>query len=195
MGPDIAVFGRSRFCLGPGNGIVGSALKSIQRQRPQNAARMPGIDMIAYPNIKPKRLASARLAKRLGIYSPYHEIKESDMKQVIEHVGQTDAGIDSYVIDGTMTGRHLTIESIKCIKWTMRQGEADTHDEKGLGYRIVHIGRGTDKGSDQWVEHIEIADPAAVSLGRKGGAAKSDRKTAAVRENAKKGGRPKKDAG
>lgn len=33
---------------------------------------------------------------------------------------------------------------------------------------------------------------AAMILGRKGGQAKSPRKTAAVRENAKKGGRPKK---
>jgi hypothetical protein len=33
---------------------------------------------------------------------------------------------------------------------------------------------------------------AASLLGRKGGSAKSDRKTAAARENAKKGGRPRK---
>ena len=33
---------------------------------------------------------------------------------------------------------------------------------------------------------------AAAALGRKGGQAKSERKTAAVRENGKKGGRPKK---
>jgi len=33
---------------------------------------------------------------------------------------------------------------------------------------------------------------AAAVMGRKGGSAKSARKTAAVRENARKGGRPKK---
>lgn len=38
-------------------------------------------------------------------------------------------------------------------------------------------------------------NPAAVVLGRKGGKAKSDRKTAAVRENGKKGGRPKNPPG
>jgi hypothetical protein len=35
-------------------------------------------------------------------------------------------------------------------------------------------------------------NPHAVALGRKGGQAKSAAKTAAVRENAKKGGRPRK---
>ncbi len=34
-------------------------------------------------------------------------------------------------------------------------------------------------------------DPAAIALGRKGGKAKSEKKTAAVRKNARKGGRPK----
>jgi len=34
---------------------------------------------------------------------------------------------------------------------------------------------------------------AASAFGRKGGQAKSERKTAAVRENGKKGGRPRKD--
>ncbi len=37
-------------------------------------------------------------------------------------------------------------------------------------------------------------NPAAVALGRKGGAAKSEAKAAAARENGKKGGRPKKGA-
>jgi hypothetical protein len=36
---------------------------------------------------------------------------------------------------------------------------------------------------------------AASILGAVGGAVKSDRKTAASRENGKKGGRPRKDAG
>lgn len=35
-------------------------------------------------------------------------------------------------------------------------------------------------------------DPAAVALGKKGGASKSEAKQAASRENGKKGGRPKK---
>ena len=35
-------------------------------------------------------------------------------------------------------------------------------------------------------------NPHAVELGRLGGQAKSDRKTQAVRENGKKGGRPRK---
>ena len=35
-------------------------------------------------------------------------------------------------------------------------------------------------------------NPHAVALGRKGGQARSPAKTAAVRENAKKGGRPPK---
>jgi hypothetical protein len=108
------------------------------------------------------------------------------MKQVIEHYGKTDEGIDSYVIDGTIRGRHLTIESVKYIKRTMRDGAPDNHDEKGRGYRIVHIGRSTDSGSDQWVEHIELADPAAVFLGRKGGSAKSPAKIAAARVNGAK---------
>lgn len=37
-----------------------------------------------------------------------------------------------------------------------------------------------------------LKDPAAVALGRKGGRSRSAAKLAAVRENAKKGGRPKK---
>jgi hypothetical protein len=40
--------------------------------------------------------------------------------------------------------------------------------------------------------YTERVSAAAVALGRKGGLAKSDAKTRAVRENGKKGGRPKK---
>lgn len=43
-----------------------------------------------------------------------------------------------------------------------------------------------------WIDAPDsYRNPAAVALGRKGGAAKSDAKTAAVRANAKLGGRPK----
>lgn len=38
----------------------------------------------------------------------------------------------------------------------------------------------------------EAIDKAAVAMGRKGGTVKSERKTAASRENGKKGGRPRK---
>lgn len=38
----------------------------------------------------------------------------------------------------------------------------------------------------------QAKDPAAVSLGRKGGSVKSEAKTTAVRANGAKGGRPKK---
>lgn len=39
-----------------------------------------------------------------------------------------------------------------------------------------------------------LKDPAAVSLGRKGGQAKSDRKAGSSADNGKKGGRPKKQS-
>jgi len=38
----------------------------------------------------------------------------------------------------------------------------------------------------------KVNDPAAVSLGRRGGSVTSDTKAAAVRENGKRGGRPRK---
>lgn len=37
---------------------------------------------------------------------------------------------------------------------------------------------------------FELVKNAAATLGRKGGSVKSEKKTAAVRENGKKGGRP-----
>jgi len=46
------------------------------------------------------------------------------------------------------------------------------------------------KGYNEYMTNVN-KDPAAVSLGRKGGLAKSDAKTAAVRANGKKGGWPK----
>jgi hypothetical protein len=41
--------------------------------------------------------------------------------------------------------------------------------------------------------HTDEVSRAAASLGRKGGSARSERKTASSRENGKKGGRPRKD--
>jgi general stress protein YciG len=46
---------------------------------------------------------------------------------------------------------------------------------------------------NQAVEH-ELDGKTAAAIGRKGGLAKSEAKTAAVRESGKKGGRPKKKA-
>jgi hypothetical protein len=82
------------------------------------------------------------------------------MRQIIEYDGQTDAGIDSYVIDGSRKGRHLIVGSVEFIQDTKRKGAPDIHDDKGRGLRIVHIGRATDTGRDQWVEHIEIGGEA-----------------------------------
>lgn len=45
------------------------------------------------------------------------------------------------------------------------------------------------------LEQAKEVSHAAATLGRKGGAAKSDAKAAASRENGKKGGRPRKEAG
>jgi len=113
------------------------------------------------------------------------------MKQIIEHSGNTDIGIDLYTIDGTRKGRHLTTESIAYIKRTMREGPADLIAEDGTELRIVYIERSTDHGVAQWTHHVQLPNFAARALGAKGGAAKSEAKSAAVRKNGAKGGRPK----
>lgn len=65
----------------------------------------------------------------------------------------------------------------------------------------ARIGRGVEDITDTAVgaalintlnQNLAISASAAI-LGRKGGAVKSERKAAAVRENGKKGGRPRKD--
>jgi len=45
---------------------------------------------------------------------------------------------------------------------------------------------------EEFPEYFSEVTRAAAAMGRKGGAAKSERKAAAVRENGKKGGRPRK---
>lgn len=60
-----------------------------------------------------------------------------------------------------------------------------------------NIGKGlfdlyADECRDQ-EEIVLVPTDTASEIGRKGGLAKSERKTAAVRENAKRGGRPRKD--
>jgi hypothetical protein len=47
-------------------------------------------------------------------------------------------------------------------------------------------------GLDCHNNHISSLKTAAAAMGRKGGSAKSERKTASSRENGRKGGRPKK---
>jgi hypothetical protein len=63
-------------------------------------------------------------------------------------------------------------------KWMSLTGPDEARAERGRGYRDGFAAEETSK--------------AAAALGRKGGSSKSAAKQAAVRENGKKGGRPKK---
>jgi len=120
------------------------------------------------------------------------------MKQIIEHDGQSDGGIDRYVIDGSRGGRNLTRESVAYIRQTMRRGEPDVVQD-GRHYRIIHLERGTPTGSDQWTSHIEIMGSPVhdylAEIGCKGGQAKSPAKARASVANGAKGGRPRKIVG
>lgn len=64
-----------------------------------------------------------------------------------------------------------------------------------MGYQVVSATKAEAELMEQWLKNLYamlgIAENPAAALGRKGGLVKSERKTAAVRENAKKGGRPK----
>jgi hypothetical protein len=78
--------------------------------------------------------------------------------------------------------------------------------EKGeVAYKPRSTGRESYDACEKWCRRNDTANTfaiveredevtlAAKALGRKGGQAKSERKTAAARENGKKGGRPKKE--
>jgi hypothetical protein len=64
-----------------------------------------------------------------------------------------------------------------------------------LGYQVVSATKAEAELMERWLKNLYamlgIAGNPAAALGRRGGLVKSERKTAAVRENAKKGGRPK----
>lgn len=74
-----------------------------------------------------------------------------------------------------------------------------------VAYRPRSTGKTSLEACDKWCRKNDTANTYAIieeedevtlaarALGRKGGSAKSERKTTAVRENGKKGGRPKKD--
>jgi len=71
----------------------------------------------------------------------------------------------------------------------------DRADTLGDWYKITHEAAASvgPKVVEQSANQAEIElDQAAAALGRKGGSSKSAAKQAAVRENGKKGGRPKK---
>jgi hypothetical protein len=63
-----------------------------------------------------------------------------------------------------------------------------------LGYGVVSLTQKEAPLMERWLKNLfamyGIAESPAAALGRKGGAVKSDRKTAAARENGKKGGAP-----
>jgi hypothetical protein len=86
-------------------------------------------------------------------------------------------------------------------EWKLAQGSwvQDHKSEKwGTVYKIHTIRYGTEYSDGEYLTKKEANEALAVhkaasALGRKGGLAKSERKTATARENGKKGGRPKKD--
>ena len=71
-------------------------------------------------------------------------------------------------------------------------GEKVAETENKLPKRNNMNKRQTKKKNKKTAAQLALA---ASILGAVGGAVKSDRKTAASRENGKKGGRPRKDAG
>ena len=76
------------------------------------------------------------------------------MKQIIDYMGRSVDGIDSYVIDGSRKGRHLTRESMAYIMRTLSVGGSDVHTELDRYYRIAHVSRCTDSGGDSWTIHV-----------------------------------------
>jgi len=83
-------------------------------------------------------------------------------------------------------------------KYNVYAEDVDSKQRRHLGVAIAdNIGKGlfdlyADQCGDQ-EEVVLVPTDTASEMGRKGGQAKSERKTAAVRENGKKGGRPKKE--
>lgn len=64
-----------------------------------------------------------------------------------------------------------------------------------LGYQVVSLSQKEAPMMERWLKNLYAVmgvSTAGAELGRKGGSVKSDRKSAASRENGKKGGRPKK---
>lgn len=62
-----------------------------------------------------------------------------------------------------------------------------------LDYRVEHIAEKEKPLLAQWQRNMPPIDVnPATTLGRKGGSAKSEKKSAASRENGKRGGRPRK---
>ena len=66
-----------------------------------------------------------------------------------------------------------------------------------MGYQIVSATKKEAEMMERWLKNLYamlgIAESPAVALGRKGGQAKSEKKTAAARENAKKPRGPRKE--
>jgi hypothetical protein len=85
------------------------------------------------------------------------------------------------------------------IEWKLAAGRwvQDHKNEKwGRVWKIHYIENGIEYSRGEYRTRKEAEESlrvsqAAAALGRKGGSAKSPAKTAAVRENGKKGGRPK----
>jgi uncharacterized Zn finger protein len=75
--------------------------------------------------------------------------------------------------------------------------QSHTSEKWGTIWKIHTIRYGTEYSDGEYLTKKEANEALAVhkaasALGRKGGQAKSERKTMAVRENGKKGGRPRK---
>jgi len=65
-----------------------------------------------------------------------------------------------------------------------------------LGYKVVSLTQKEAPMMERWLKNLYAMmgiQVAATELGKKGGSAKSEKKTASSRENGKRGGRPKKE--
>lgn len=76
----------------------------------------------------------------------------------------------------------------------LRLAELLAADDGNFGHDVWGIRRYLDRSTGQLMDHFlpRFALPTASVMGRKGGAAKTEAKTRAVRENGKKGGRPRR---
>jgi hypothetical protein len=99
-----------------------------------------------------------------------------------------------YQLPVDSTGCLLERHSVSSV-WRFRGIGGDLWEvESPERWRVLNAFAGEQLGmaNSQFGRHAPSLREAAAALGRKGGSARSEAKTAAVRENGRKGGRPKK---